>query len=552
MKFLFLGSAFQGVEKSVVGPLAMYAEHYGLTTIHLGPVATEDEIKMWRSRQQKLRTWEHAVSQFRDASSLGEAEVERIVEEAYLWLAERGIKQTDVVQWDSFAEDELEPADMKYLKLKLQMRINLSRVRMELDALEAAQAARIKVLKELFPKIKWVLSEEQAIQFNELVAGFGVNYLGTKFNIGKFDALSMPANTPKTAGAPITPRTIAALAASGNSAVMPHAIPMSDSRAKEGLNNARNYFTTGSLTARNEEISGTKDLYRGKHLPGGVVCVFDNDNNFYANNLLVEKGSNYFLAEDGLLFTATSVFNVDGGKCAVVLTDSHVPWQAKDVALAACEAAAEMNADTFIHNGDLDEGEGVNRHAQSSPGMLEGKRIINSLNAVEGFLGRLVDLSGCKKFVWTLGNHESWYTQFVEKHPVLKGLLDWKSLASRYSKWDIIQRDPGENRVFRFGDLVLRHGDQESLQSAIESFGKVMNGHWHRYYRMGQSGILGCSCELGPSYLDNNITAWQLQFATLTIGQGGKTQTSYKTVLRNGKGGSSYCFRNEIITIKGS
>lgn len=550
MKFLFIGSAFLGVDKAVAGPLSVYARHYNLQVVHLGPLATEDEVKMWRFREQKVRTWEHAVAQFAGSSDFSEAEIEEAVEAAFMWMAERGIRTTEVVSWGDFLEDEPSGSDLKYLKLKLQMRINLSRVKAEMDVLLGAQSKRIATLHELFPNIGFVFSDNCAIEGEALKSRLGSRFLGTKFQAGKIDAISMLANGPKASHAPITARTVAALAGTGRSTVMPHPISMSDSRAKEGLNNARNYFTTGCLV-QPEAPTSTRDIHKGKHMPGGVVCVVDEDEAFFANNLIVDKGSNYFIAEDGLIFTAGGVVELGGAKCAVTLTDSHVPYQHWGVTLAACRAARAMGAKTFIHNGDLDEGDGVNRHAMGLPGQMEGKRIIDSLRAVKEFLRVVEDESGCEEFVWNLGNHEMWYTQLVDKYPNLKGMLDWKTLASDYyPRWNIVQRTAGENKIYRFGDLAFRHGDEESLQAAVEAFQKVINGHWHNYYRIGQSGKLGCSCRLGPAYVGNNITAWQSQFATHTIGQGGKTQTAYRTVIHDEELYTSrFVYRNEIHTV---
>ena len=113
-------------------------------------------------------------------------------------------------------------------------------------------------------------------------------------------------------------------------------------------------------------------------------------------------------------------------------------------------------------------------------------------------------------------------------------MLDWETLAKdprfSFKDWDVWIRKAGENRVLRWGDLVIRHGDKENLVAAAKKFGKYLGGHHHKRLEFLRTIFIGPLCGLGPAYLSQSITAWQLQFANLTRFNG-VTSVSVKTVL---------------------
>jgi hypothetical protein len=546
-RILYIGCAQLGISASILAPLQAYARHYKMDVIHLGPLATEDEIKMYRLRTKKLATWEKQLNELSGSTSLTPEEEKELVQKAYNELVSTGRDSAYSVDWEDLCDEELTSKDVTRLTRMLISHVNYQKISHELIMLEEAQNARVAVLNSVFPGIKYIFSEKQVLQFDKLIAS--LPWLGTEM-VGKhINAISMPANGMNVAHAPITPRTISVLAWIKKSFIMPHPIPMSDSRASEGLNNARNYYTTGMLYMP-EAPTEISDLHKGKHIPGAVVCVYGEDGSFYANNLIIDGLPKMpFIAEDGMVFSRNGVEYVSGGDVGITFADLHSPYVHWGVVNAGVHVGKETKAETVVINGDGIDHEADNRHAAGAPGLVENKRTRQDLDAGKSMTA-YIEKGGFRNKVYILGNHEGWLTQLVERHPSLKGLLDWHTVSREwFAGWKFIMRNAGGNEVFKFGNLNYRHGDEESLQASIEALGNTINGHWHRYYRIGQSGKQGAACTLGPKYVGNNLTAWQSQFTVQTKHRE-LTSTSYKTCLHNDTNKtSSFVFRNSIITV---
>jgi hypothetical protein len=106
------------------------------------------------------------------------------------------------------------------------------------------------------------------------------------------------------------------------------------------------------------------------------------------------------------------------------------------------------------------------------------------------------------------------------KNPCLIGMLDWTTLKNtKFPDWDLMIRTPGENKIYFFGDFMIRHGDRDSGAKKAEHItknGKYLCGHFHKFITYRRAVQLGCGAKLGPGYIGNEVNAWQSQIATLT------------------------------------
>lgn len=548
---IYLGSAFLGVNGEILAPISQYAKHYSVQPYHIGPIATDDEVKMWRYRTEKLATWEKQSREMAQCLDLSAEESLELIDAAYEQLLEKGSKNVRNVDWDDLSEDGLSENEVRHLSLLLQGKIQAEKARADMVRLKEAQALRITALISALPNIKFVFSKDGVVDAEMTIRDLGSRYVGTEIKYKHIHVLSMLANGPKVSHAPVTKRTIDAVAHTRKSTILAHPIPMATSRNAEGLNNAKNHMTTGMLYMPDSAPQSTKDIHKGKHLPGFVVTVHTKEGHFYANNIIVETRSAVpFIGEDGVVFTSKVVVELPGSDVCATLADTHDPWGHYGVINAAIHCANETEAETFVHLGDMSDFDPINRHAAGQPGAVEGLRLRKSIDGLRRLMDKIGTIKSLKDRVLIDSNHHEWLSEYIKKHPELKGMLDWRTLANeKYPDWNVLLREAGDNTVYRFGSLAFRHGDQESLEAAMEALGDTINGHWHQYYRLGHSGKLGCSCRLGPSYIGNNLTAWQSQFGVHTKFEGW-TQTSYHTTLHNDKNKtSSFVFRNKVLTV---
>jgi hypothetical protein len=166
-------------------------------------------------------------------------------------------------------------------------------------------------------------------------------------------------------------------------------------------------------------------------------------------------------------------------------------------------------------------------------------------------LDTVTDFPSIKERVLIDSNHHEWLTGFVLENPCLIGILDWPTLARKLlPKWNVFLRLAGENKIYEFGDLSIRHGDKDGgVKKAERTFpsGKWIGGHFHSRESYRRASLIGCSCKLGPQYIGNSINAWQNEVTSITRYKG-VTSHSGKVVLHDKKREvSRICYRSEII-----
>ena len=547
-QFLVLGSAYLGVDPAVAAVLKQYAKFNGMQPIHSGPVATREEVNMYRFRQHKVKTLEKIRAKEKFGLSVGDDETDDILAQAYEDLCS-GVKFSSL-PWDDYTEDELEQGDIRVLRTQLSLMVQDVRYRAEMDELVKAVQNRINVLVAFFPGIKFLYGTMDVLDpENPPSEMTGSANLGTHFRPSKYIGLtSMMANGPKITHWPITARTLKSLKKMKHSWILPHPIVQAESHARPGLNNADNFFTTGRLSFP-DAITHTSEIHYASHLPGAVALTLDKDGTFFARNIIVEQtdDGHPFTLEDDRVFTDTGLALLSAEQIVVGITDTHCPHDHKGTKACFHAAGVELAPGHVVDCGDATDFESVSPFVLKTPGEQEGKRLGADIQSLVDHLDLVGSINPQATKVLVDSNHHEWVSKFVDKNPALKDMLHWRKLGERFEGWVTMIREAGDNVIHKIADMNFRHGDQESVEKAEEIFGKYVGGHYHRFRRLGHCLSVGPAAKLGPKYLQGNITAWQSQFFTVGSYQG-KALNQAKTVLHVGKS-SKTVLRNQIIEV---
>ena len=234
-------------------------------------------------------------------------------------------------------------------------------------------------------------------------------------------------------------------------------------------------------------------------------------------------------------------------------TDDHAPWQHPGVLASLRALGALHDPSVFVNGGDSADMASVSHHNTGKPLVQENLRLIKDLEGMQSLLNAQTEtMKNLKHKVLVDSNHANWLTQFIERNPMLVGLLDWETVSNQWLPgWDVYYGIKGENKVFYFGDLVIRHGHQErgGITKGHEIFIKYLCGHWHAHNEFLRATAAGAGCMLGPAYVENNITAWTNTLTTLQKWKD-KSAQQIRTILHNDqKETSSFCYRNKIYTV---
>jgi hypothetical protein len=500
--YLIMGSAHLGIDPLIGSVLGTLAKTYGATPVHLGPFMPESVIKEHKSALVEL---------------------------------DKNLKIAK--------PNAVQKAKRKFL---------LSEVKKGAKV----QQKYIDDIKIYFGKCFFVLNENQYIERN---FGVGAAVMADSMKLGDHLHLSsvMP-STDKASNSPITKRSIRAYKKTGKSWILPHPIPAADSQPRAGLNQAYNYITTGSLS--NSDIAKRpQDFNKAVQSPAVVLVVVDEKNGeFHAKHLHIDyathpvsKKSEPVIMDDGVVFFKDRTLVVPSKDKAAHVTDSHSQYEHMGV-LASIRMLNNMfEPETFVDGGDTSDFASVNRHAKDRPGEREGLRLSDDINNLRKYLDALGEAPSIKNKVLVDSNHHEWLSAFISENPNLKGLCDWPTLAKTvFHDWDVFIRQGGSDKTFYFGDIAIRHGDNESGPiQANDNFGKYLGGHYHRYMSFLRAVFVGPACKLGPKYLNNKLTAWQNQVTLLTKYREVAAAVP-RTVLHDDKRNvSRVVFRNKIYEI---
>lgn len=486
--YLIISSAQLGMDDDILSLFANVSKYYKTKVYHLGPLATESEIKLFNKYTKEYQKARETLMLLETSGNATEARVEK-------------------------ADERVETA---------RSNLNLS---------TNSQKNRIKHLRKYFSNIEFITTESISIlDKNE------------KFILNGLDLTNkvMLAPIPPTgmgiSGKPIQARAINYLKRLNKSWIVAHPVPSVECFPRPGINQAYNFFTVGSLRHSPLPLN-TRQQSEFSQMPAAVLVLVDTENGEfhprplhvdYKDNIIpnpYSKDNNYkpMILDDGLVFIGNKVIETKSIDRATVSTDDHAPYEHPGVLGALRTLNTLYQPHTFINSGDGADFVSVCHHIKHSLAKREGLRLTHDIESLRKLLEAQANTPSIKKRVLIDSNHHDWVTQYADENPAMIGIIDWRTLASEvFFDWDVFitnDRERENDNIFFFGDYAIRHGHQEAgLQKAERMFerGKYFCGHWHRYESWRRAIMQGCGAKLSPTYLNGKQTAWQNQVSTFT------------------------------------
>ena len=499
--YLVVSCVHRGTTGSVLNVLKQVQKYYNAKVLHLGKIATDDEIAMHARRENKILTWEK--------------------------IAKEKITETQ--------EENLKAAKKENAKL------------------EAAQERRVNLLKETFGKdTEFIINETQYLPSKTKMD----ECLTEKALCQYLKVSSVSANGERLSFSPITPKSFAYFRRRESSFIVPHPTPVLRSFNKPGLNQAYVLATTGSLRI-SPEVNRPSDQHYVANMPSAMLVIIDNETGEFHQKRLhfdfFETGITRvtFIADDGMVFLAKETIEVGSEDKAAYVTDEHSAFEHRGVVAASLALVDLHQPETFINGGDVCDMISVCHHNEGKPGLQENNRLIDDLRSMKRLMDAQTSNPCIKHKVLIDSNHMKWLTDFVMKNPQLIGLLDLQSVHDLYYRdWRFI--DPLKNEIYKWGDLVVRHGHQlgeGTLTQAASIFVKYLKGHVHSHNEYLRAASAGPGCGLGPSYVGGAVTSWTNCITSLTKWRG-ITSFNIKTVLHSDdRKVSRFAYRNKIIEV---
>jgi hypothetical protein len=497
------------MDDDILTVYANVAKHFKAKVIHLGPLALDTEIK----KHAKLREGIYNANEM-----LNNASTDR--------------------QQDAAME-------------------KLTNLEQEADELAGDQGERVTKLQGAFGKVTFVTTPDMMIP-EGFMTGADADLVMGGLELTKYLFLSpIPPKGHKISGSAITARSVTYLKELGKSWIVAHPVPEVDCFAKPGLNEAYNYFTVGCLK-HSKSPTHTNNQYEFAHMPCAVFVTIDKNNEeFHAVPLhldyLEKPRATPAVIYDGLVFTQNAVIETKSPDRATVGADYHARFQHAGVVGAHRALNLLFQPQTLIDAGDGGSYESVSHWAENKPGDIEGLRLKDDILGHRALLDAITNVTSIKRKVMIDSNHPEWITDYVSKHPALKGLCDWPALAKDvFADWEVMLREAGDNKILWFGDLAIRHGDKDGGVKKAEAripTGKYLCGHFHKYIAWRRAVQMGCGARLGPKYVGNEINAWQSQLVTLTK-YNDVTAIGTKIILHDkARDVSRFCYRDKIYEV---
>jgi hypothetical protein len=318
----------------------------------------------------------------------------------------------------------------------------------------------------------------------------------------------------------------------------------------EKQNEAWGFWTTGAIT-RPSPAQRASDMHRNLWSPCCLLVVVDKTTGrAHIQRLHISRGKQkYHIAYDGLEFSHNGVRELPSYERGVFITDCHSPMEDNDVLMAFERLIQLHQPKLVVDGGDTSDYASVNHHTATRPVFREKQRLLDDLAGARDLLHRWRTLAPTGARVVMLdSNHAEWVTLFVEQNPAMMGIVDWPSLAKGYFQGFEIKLRHAEGKSLWFGDLALKHGDQEgTLTRANVLYRNYLCGHHHTYGEIGRCVMAGCATHLAHEYAKGRVNAWQHQITSLTK-VGKKAEKHCKFVWRDGNH-ISFVYRNQIVRI---
>lgn len=524
--YMIVSSAYLGLSGEIVKVFAQAADYYGAKVYHLGPTISEKEAKLYNKHRERTETLQ-----------------------AQLQLTQNA--QNDALESGDDEEYKRLGKEISKFSYKVESASSL------MNVVVSAERERVNTMLEYFGSVTMVTAPD--LHTAELSGVDGVKVIQSGLAISKYMYLSavMP-SSERTTAKPITKRAMDYLKQHGKySWVVAHPVPAVETLEKPGLNNAHKFYTVGSMRHLIPP-RGHRQFFQSAHLPCAMMLLVDEKTGeYHAKQMHIDYipargGKRACVLDDGLIFTSDGYFQAESEDRGTFFTDDHAPYTHPGT-LGAGRALNELHKPAWIiNNGDAADFSSISPHTLDAPGERENLRLEDDLMALRRLLDAQCNVSSIKHRILIDSNHHEWVTRFVAANPALKKMLDWNTLAKqRFPDWEVYIRDAGDNKIFRFGDYLIRHGDKESIErgARMSESGKYACGHHHRYFTFQRAMSIGCGCGLGPKFIGNQVTAWVSQITSMTKHKG-IAALNPKIVLHDEKKKiSRFAYRNQIFEV---
>jgi len=227
---------------------------------------------------------------------------------------------------------------------------------------------------------------------------------------------------------------------------------------------------------------------------------------------------------------STRTINKKKFKTYLVTADYHVPYQNNNVVNILLQIVHDIKFDGFLIVGDMMNMTPISHwlRGRNKRKSLEGKRLQEDYiigNKLLDEFDKLLPKNCDKRFWW--GNHEIWYSVFIEEYPQLEGLFNPSiELHLKERGYKVYEE---ENHIERIGKLSITHGMYTGvnfLRKHLQEFKtNVLIGHLHQMRmrfdpspakELATAGYsIGCVCDMNPDYMQNRPHSWTHGFAVV-------------------------------------
>jgi predicted phosphodiesterase len=211
----------------------------------------------------------------------------------------------------------------------------------------------------------------------------------------------------------------------------------------------------------------------------------------------------------------------------LVLPDVHIPVEDKKT-MAAVEAyMADLQPDEIIYLGDFVNFDCISSHNEKNLRAVEGKRIMQEINAANVVLDRHEALTPhTKRRTFLTGNHSNRLNRWVDAHPVTEDLLSLPKLLHFEERgykfvpfWETGETHTICKATFIHGEYTSDGHAKATVNAYVEN---VFYGHTHdvQLYSANTKGdnktrigmSLGCLCKYAQGYMRGKPSRWQQAF----------------------------------------
>lgn len=222
-----------------------------------------------------------------------------------------------------------------------------------------------------------------------------------------------------------------------------------------------------------------------------------------------------------------------------LISDSHIGDENKPALMRAEKVLASRKFDKYINLGDIIDLPEISKFVEGRPGLKEGRRIINDINAGKKMLQRHIDIvkkknPKCEIIVCGSNHDEERLADYAERYPELKGIIEWETLMD--FKGMGVKFYPSAGKPYKFRDFIFLHGRKATkypIAATLELYKcNCVIGHVHQ---MGTTVLpaypkpligysVGCLQRLHPSWQKEYVNRWMHSMAIMEFDGKGNHQ----------------------------